>query len=619
MLIPSSFQPTLRNSCVFNTVDQAVSMLLEEDYQPEVYRKIIEEKFSLDVQLSKLDSLVLGEARPPEEKEPQRFRIVLEEGDPKRLSSAVTAYLQAFTANDEVELRVLAPKDIAPVYSVVTEVLSRLGLNAEEIPDIILEEDALTRRCDFIKTADLVLGSAATLAEARDRRRPALQSPSAEGLRLAQSHFRSMKWAVEALPTAHLEPERWLLMRSENWEEVLSAYLKEVPATHRISLLIRVQPGTAEAFMAQIMAWAEARGIDPNQLPDIVLVDDEVPSEIAVYRMATTLIDAGDPLHRTVAEALGLAVVPKDAPGMAQFIANPFISILIPTYNRAAFIYEALNSARFQNYPRFEVLVLDDGSTDDTAAIIDKVRDPRVHYLYKPHSGGPATRNFGLKYATGEYVLWLDSDDVIEPDVLSDYVNAWKRNPELDVIYGDLWVTDRNLNPTWVLSYENWYQRNAELIAGFVESCLIPNGGTLIRKDCYEWIGGYNEQFYRAHDYEWWSRLVGKAKFWKVDRIVYRWRWHGGNMSSGTVKCDLSYEAAVVKGMMERYSLQELCPDLDWDNLPKNEVEARALLRIARKLLVYEDRLGALEILRRCMDLSPVSEVEELVLLLDGQ
>lgn len=90
-------------------------------------------------------------------------------------------------------------------------------------------------------------------------------------------------------------------------------------------------------------------------------------------------------------------------------------------------------------------------------------------------------------------------------------------------------------------------------------------------------------------------------------------------MSSGTVKCDLSYEAAVVKGMMERYSLQELCPDLDWDNLPKNEVEARALLRIARKLLVYEDRLGALEILRRCMDLSPVSEVEELVLLLDGQ
>ncbi|MBJ6108281.1 glycosyltransferase family 2 protein [Hymenobacter sp. BT523] len=100
-------------------------------------------------------------------------------------------------------------------------------------------------------------------------------------------------------------------------------------------------------------------------------------------------------------------------------MSTPFFSIVIPTYNRAGLIGATLDSVLAQEFAAFEVLVVDDGSTDNTAAVVQACPDPRLHYLPKANAERGAARNYGLARAQGEYVLFLDSDDRLHPNHLS--------------------------------------------------------------------------------------------------------------------------------------------------------------------------------------------------------
>src|SRR6185369_1908456 len=93
--------------------------------------------------------------------------------------------------------------------------------------------------------------------------------------------------------------------------------------------------------------------------------------------------------------------------------ANVLVSIVIPTYNRAHSITGAIASALAQTYSNLEVIVVDDGSTDGTAAVVQGIADPRVSYYAKPNGGPSAARNFGVSKARGEWVVYLDSDDAL--------------------------------------------------------------------------------------------------------------------------------------------------------------------------------------------------------------
>ncbi|UOQ97069.1 glycosyltransferase family 2 protein [Hymenobacter sp. 5317J-9] len=100
-------------------------------------------------------------------------------------------------------------------------------------------------------------------------------------------------------------------------------------------------------------------------------------------------------------------------------MSTPYFSVIIPTYNRAGFIGATLDSVLAQDLAEFEVLVVDDGSTDHTAAVVQAYTDPRLHYLPKANAERGAARNYGVARAQGEYVLFLDSDDLLHPNHLS--------------------------------------------------------------------------------------------------------------------------------------------------------------------------------------------------------
>lgn len=295
---------------------------------------------------------------------------------------------------------------------------------------------------------------------------------------------------------------------------------------------------------------------------------------------------------------------------------STFVSVAIPVYNRASYLVDAVNSALSQNYDNFEVVVVDDGSTDNTAEAVRQFNDSRLRYVLKEHSGAPATRNRCIAEARGDYVLWLDSDDRLLPGALASYARVLKDFPEADVIYGDLEITDSRFSHMEDLAYYDWHGRNRELLAEFFRYNAIPNPGTLVRKSCYEQFGGYDVSYKRAHDYEFWVRIALKAVFKHVDATVVQWRWHDSNMSSGSVKIDTSYDARLVQGMLDRYDIKELFTSFDWNT--DAEVEVNAWIAIAKRFMDLQDVTTAVKYFAKACCLKPTSDMLALYKQLQG-
>jgi glycosyltransferase involved in cell wall biosynthesis len=292
---------------------------------------------------------------------------------------------------------------------------------------------------------------------------------------------------------------------------------------------------------------------------------------------------------------------------------NPFVSLIVPTYNRAHYLGECIRSALAQGFGDFEIVIADDGSTDGTGELVQRFSDARVRHLRKPHGGAPQTRNFAIAAARGAYVFNLDSDDVLLVDTLEAYARAWRAHPEVDVFYADLIVTDARLQALRTLEYRDWYGRRAELVGELLAGSPVPNGGAMIRRAAFARLGGYDEGFRRAHDYEWWSRAAGALAFKRVDTTSIAWRWHDANMSSGSVKIDPSWDARAVQRMLMRYPLRELVRDAGWDRLPLPEAEAAANLRVAARLAGLSDWAGALARAELAESLSPAAQGRALV------
>ena len=286
--------------------------------------------------------------------------------------------------------------------------------------------------------------------------------------------------------------------------------------------------------------------------------------------------------------------------GHAQY--PPILSICIPTYNRAEFLVDTIHSALDQKYEHFELLVIDDGSTDNTSELISSIKDPRLRYIKKFHTGAPDTRNRAINEASGNFIIWLGSDDILMPNTVTKYVNAIYQYPEVDVFYGDLIIMDRVENFIRELKYPNFYNQNAILLNRFLFGCALPDGGSLIRKQLYQNFGGYNLDFKRAHDYEFWARIADKIIVNHIGSFVYKWRWHDSNMSSGSVNFDSSYDIMIKKNILKSHSLKELFPYLNW-NEEKNSLET-AYYAIGNSFNQLKGFKEAIKYYEKCLEIN---------------
>lgn len=184
-----------------------------------------------------------------------------------------------------------------------------------------------------------------------------------------------------------------------------------------------------------------------------------------------------------------------------------FFSIIIPTFNRAAFLETAINSVLNQTYPNFELIIINDGSNDSTKHLIDSYSDIRLSYSYHPNHGVSFSRNKGLAASKGEFIAFLDSDDRWAPEKLKTTMTYIQRYPEINIFHTE----------------EIWY-RNGELLpqlskhkkpTGWVYTkalplCCIGMSTSVINRSVFDDIGIFDETLEACEDYDFWLRSTNK-------------------------------------------------------------------------------------------------------------
>jgi len=128
-------------------------------------------------------------------------------------------------------------------------------------------------------------------------------------------------------------------------------------------------------------------------------------------------------------------------------VATKKVSVIIPAYNQGLYLKEAIQSVLDQTYPNFDLVIVDDGSTDDTAEVVHRFRDQRIRYIYQENRGLSAARNTGIQHSDGELLTFLDSDDLFFPDKLEVLVAELEQHPEVGFVAGQAVLIDEYGNP----------------------------------------------------------------------------------------------------------------------------------------------------------------------------
>lgn len=201
---------------------------------------------------------------------------------------------------------------------------------------------------------------------------------------------------------------------------------------------------------------------------------------------------------------------------------TPVISVIIPVYNGAKTVRETIESVLNQTYHDFEIIVINDGSQDDTLAIINSIQNQKIQLFSYPNAGLSASRNRGFARARGEFIAFLDADDLWTTDKLESQLTALQQNPQAAVAYS--WTDhidecSQFLRPASYTSCSgNVYER---LLIGNFISC---GSNTLIRTQALSNVGGFDESLKAAEDWDMWLRLAALYEFVVVPRpqVLYR-------------------------------------------------------------------------------------------------
>lgn len=206
----------------------------------------------------------------------------------------------------------------------------------------------------------------------------------------------------------------------------------------------------------------------------------------------------------------------------------PEVSVVVPTYNSAQYIGEAVDSILAQGFKDCEVLVIDDGSTDETRAIM-RGYGPLVRYVYKENGGVSTARNRGIAESRGRYVAFLDADDTWLPDKLERQLRALSENPGCRASYSAFTVCDRDLSPIQV--------RPSKRQGSVLEDLLCYGNvvGTpstvLLERSLFEAVGGFDAEMSQCADWDMWVRLASHTDFLYLDEPLAAYRQHDANMS----------------------------------------------------------------------------------------
>lgn len=220
------------------------------------------------------------------------------------------------------------------------------------------------------------------------------------------------------------------------------------------------------------------------------------------------------------------------------------ISVVIPTYNRCAFLRDAVNSVLCQQGVVFELIVVDDGSTDDTRKLVESY-GPAVKYLHQSNSGVSAARNKGLETASGEWLAFLDSDDFWLPGKLRSQLDYLAANPTLKLCQTEeLWIRNGlRWNPRKYHTKPSGY-----CFPQLLERCLVSPSAVVIHREVFADVGLFDEDLPACEDYDLWLRIGCRYPIGLLSRpLIVKRGGHSDQLSSSISILDKYRIAALFK------------------------------------------------------------------------
>ena len=272
------------------------------------------------------------------------------------------------------------------------------------------------------------------------------------------------------------------------------------------------------------------------------------------------------------------------------------ISVVIPTYNRRAHLNEAIRAVREQSYEHWELIVVDDGSTDDTSTAICW---EGIRYLRTDHSGCPGrVRNIGAQEARGALLAFLDSDDLWKPEKLSRQAAFLREHPEFPLCHTrEIWLRNGKI----VSQAGQRHRRSGFLFEDALKKCIIGPSTAVLTKELYQKHGGFHPGLEIAEDYELWLRICNTEEVGYIDEaLVVKRAGHSDQLSEKYGRIEYfrilalreNIESGAFKGQNRKLALAEMSRKCRiyaaGCRKRRKEKEARRFYAMAAE---YQDRL----------------------------
>jgi glycosyltransferase involved in cell wall biosynthesis len=259
-------------------------------------------------------------------------------------------------------------------------------------------------------------------------------------------------------------------------------------------------------------------------------------------------------------------------------IIRPKVSVVIPAYNAMHYLPETLNSVFKQTYQDFEVLVVDDGSTDSIQDWFDRnVTDVRVKLIAQRNQGLSAARNTGIGRAQGEYIAFLDADDLWHPLKLAKQVDYLDHYAEVGLIYNWVAIIDADSKPTGRIMGGTIA---GNVFAEILQRNIIDCPSVLVRRQCFDRVGLFDVTLRSVEDWDMWIRIAAHYAFAVTQEPLVYYRQHSGNMSKNWKVMEQAFLQAIDK------SFESVPSELQY--LKKNSL-GYANLCVAWKVLQNQD------------------------------
>lgn len=275
-----------------------------------------------------------------------------------------------------------------------------------------------------------------------------------------------------------------------------------------------------------------------------------------------------------------------------QVETAPLVSVIIPTYNSSGFIAQAVQSVLEQTHRRYEVIVVDDGSTDETKDVLSKFGNC-IKYLYQENRGPAAARNMGIKVASGEYICFLDADDVWTRGKLELQIAFMEHHPTIGLVFAD--HEEFNAEGVILASFLGQKVVRDDLMLQspirdafmrLVIENFISTPTVMVRKECFETVGLFDESLRSVEDRDLWLRISAHFEIACLPEIVCRRRVHKSNISENS---ELSLRGRVKVLEKNRRIFSNLVPAAIW-----HRQLADAYLQLGYVVLEKNQRMEAL-------------------------